>query len=229
MIKTTLTPEEIRQMIDNATYLRDKVILSFYADTGARCSELLRIKPEHIDFDACVVMIPHLKRGIRKFCPKCGHRAGRNTPFCSKCGTSLAKVEAEGIDERNRLINISEGTRDLLKEYIAAAKPTDTVFNLTRQSIYGIVRKAAESVGLTGRALLNPETTKKHYVHPHIFRDSLAVDWLNFSGGDISKQKALQEHLGHQSFDTTMRYHKLTPSAVRKVSDEVTKIRFGKK
>lgn len=227
-IKTYLTSDEIQQMKNQAPYLRDQVILSFFGDTGCRVSELLQVKVENLDLENNVVLIPHLKRGIKKKCPDCGYSAGRNTPFCSKCGCDLSKVAAEGIEERSRLINIGSETAELLKKYIKNLEPSENIIKITRQQVYNIVRNAAQSVGIKGKAILNPETGKKHYPHPHNFRDSLAVSWLSIAGTDVGKQKALQEHLGHKKFETTMRYNKLTPSRVKEISDEVRQMRFSR-
>ena len=226
-IKTFLTSDEIQRMIDQALYLRDKVILSFYADTGARVSELLKLKVENLDLENNVVLIPHLKRGIKKRCPDCGRSAGRNTPFCSKCGYNLSKVVAEGIEERSRLINIGPETAKLFKEYTKNLEPSEQIIKLSRQRIHLIVRDAAQAIGIKGKAILNPESGKKHYVHPHSFRDALAVSWLSIAGSDVGKQKALQEHLGHLKFETTIKYNKLSPAKVKQVSDEVRQMRFS--
>ncbi len=228
-IKTYLTSEEIQQMIANCQYIRDKALLAFYADSGCRVSELLSIKVENIDFETGEVLIPHLKRGVRKKCPQCGFNAGRTQKFCAKCGTDLSKISAEGILDRCRLITIGDFSLGLLKEWVKDRHPSDVVFDISRQWVYFIVRTAAESIGLKGKVLLNPETRQRHYVHPHSLRDSLAIDWLDFAGSDVTKQKALQDHLGHQNFNTTSRYHKLTPKQVKNVSDQVRKNRFGDK
>ena len=227
VIKTYLTPSEIQQMKEKAPSLRDKVIISFYSDTGARASEPLRLKKENLDLDNNIVLIPHLKRGIRKKCPSCGKAAGRNTPFCSKCGTDLARIVPEGIEERTRLINIAPETSKLLRKYTAGMSADENIFSISRQQVYNIVRNTAKAIGLEGKVILNPETRKKHFVHPHSFRDSLAVDWLEVAGEDATKQKALQDHLGHKKFDTTMKYAKLTPKRVKDVGAEVRQRRFG--
>lgn len=226
MIKTTLTPVEIQRMIEVAPCLRDKVIIACYSDTGMRASELLKITVDNLDLDKRLILIPHLKRGVKKTCPTCHRRAGRHQSFCSKCGEDLSDVEAEGVEERSRLINFGEETRELLREYTREMKPSDSLIALSRQQVYFIVRDIAKRASCDGK-LLNPETRKKHYVHPHSFRDSLAVSWLEVAGSDVGKQKALQMHLGHKNFETTMRYNKLTPENVRSVSDEVRKLRFG--
>ena len=227
MIKTHFTIEDIKAMMEASPCLRDKLIISFLSDSGCRVSELLKVKLEHVDLEDDVVLIPHLKRGIKKTCPSCHRSAGRSQPFCARCGADLSQVIAEGIEERSRLINIGSATKELIKEYIAKrSSKTDFLINISRGHIWYIIREIAKSAGLKGKIFLNPETGKKHYPHPHSFRDSLAIDWLSIAGDDVSKQKALQEHLGHRRFETTMRYHKLTPAAVRKVSDEVRKKRF---
>lgn len=214
-------------MIDQTEYLRDKAILSFYADSGCRVSELLGVLVEHVDLDTGEVLIQHLKRGIRKKCPNCNFSAGRSQSFCAKCGMDLSGIQAEGLEERNRLISMGDQTRELLRQHMEGLNPGSRVFGISRQWVYYIVRSAAEKIGLKGRIILNPETGKNHFVHPHNFRDSLAVSWLEFAGTDSGKQKALQDHLGHKNYNTTMRYNKLTPSQVKKVGDEVRKARFG--
>ena len=225
-VKTYLTSEEITKMIGQAKNLRDKVILSFYATTGCRCSELLGLKVSDLDLDSHSALIPHLKRGIKKKCPSCNRTAGRNTQFCSKCGLDLSKISAEGIQERSRLINIGPDVSDLLREYTKDMQLDEQIIKLTRQAVYNIVRDAGAKIGLDEKVIRNTDSGKSHYVHPHSFRDALAVSWLGFAGNDVGKQKALQEHLGHARFETTTGYLKLNPGKVKEVSDEVRRLRF---
>lgn len=226
-LKTYLTPEEIKAMIDSAPTLRDKLIVLFLADTGCRVSELLRLNVAHIDFNKEMVLIPHLKAGLRKRCPSCGKSTGRSSAFCPKCGTDISDVLAEGTEERTRLINVGEQTLNLCREYIdRRANDSEKLIPLTRQMVYSIIRKCAAGAGLDGKTILNPETGQMHYVHPHSFRDSLAVDWLNMDDSGDS-QKLLQSHLGHKRYETTARYFKLTPTQVGKAADEVRRHRFG--
>jgi integrase len=225
-IKTTLTPDEINRMLGAARCQRDQLICQFYADTGCRESELLAITVENIDFDAGTVLIPHLKHGAKKRCPKCGKSAGRSTPWCSHCGADLKIVRPEGTLIRNRIISLGQVTLDMLREFTEGMAKTDKVINLSRQSVYNIIRELAESAGLGGKKILNPESGRKHFVHPHIFRSSLAVDWLKMAATDANKQKALQEHLGHADFGTTMRYNKLSSDQIKQTADEVRQSRF---
>ena len=226
-LKTFLTPDEIRSMIDKAPTLRDMLIISFLADTGCRVSEMLQLKTIHIDFDRQLVLIPHLKTGLRKKCPSCGKSAGRRQNFCPKCGADISQVVAEGSEERTRLINVGQKTLELCRQYIEKRKNnTDRLINLTRQMVYRIMRECAQKAGLGGEVILNPNTGRTHYIHPHILRDSLAVDWLLMDDSGDSL-KMLQEHLGHKRYETTTRYFKLTPSHVARAADEVRRHRFG--
>ncbi|MDP2872612.1 MAG: site-specific integrase [Bacillota bacterium] len=228
MLKTYLTSDEIRRMIEVAPTLRDQVIVSFLADTGCRVSELLRLKTQHIDFDRRLVLIPHLKVGLRKKCPSCDKSVGRRHNFCPKCGRDISNVEVEGSEERTRLVNVGEETLSLCREYLQKRSGSyDELISLTRQMVYHIMRKCAEAIGLGGRVMLNPETGRQHYVHPHNMRDSLAVDWLTLDDSATS-QKALQGHLGHKKYETTARYQKLSIESVADTADKVRRHRFGK-
>lgn len=227
-IKTYLTSDEIQKMVANARCTRDQVIITFYADTGCRVSELLELRVENLDLDANTILIPHLKRGTKKKCPNCNRSAGRTQSFCSKCGNDLSKIQAEGIKNRGRIISIGKDLSELLKEYTGTMHASEKLIGLSRQQVYLIVRELAEKIGLTGRAMINPETRKRHYVHPHNFRDALAVNWIQSFPENASMHKALQDHLGHARFETTMRYNKLNPSEVQSAADKVREIRFGK-
>ena len=228
MLKTFLTSDEVRGMIEAAPTLRDKVIVSFLADTGCRVSELLRLKTQHIDFDRRLVLIPHLKAGLRKKCPGCGKSVGRRHNFCPQCGKDISNVEAEGSEERTRLINVGEETLNLCREYLKKRKGnSDQLIHITRQMVGLIMRRCANAIGLGGKVMLNPETGRQHYVHPHTMRDSLAVDWLTLDDSGDS-QKMLQSHLGHKRYETTARYFKLTLENVADAADKVRKHRFGK-
>lgn len=226
-LKTSLSTDEITALIDAAPTLRDKLIVSFLADTGCRVSELLELKVQHIDFNQRLILIPHLKLGIRKKCPKCGKSAGRRQNFCPKCGSDISEVAVDGEERRTRLLGIGPRTLELCQEYLEGRRNnSDRLITLSRQMVYRMLRRCADQVGLGGRVLLNPETGRMHFVHPHVFRDSLAVDWLTMD--DSGKgQKALQDQLGHKRFESTARYVKLNPSRVTEEAEKVRRHRFG--
>jgi integrase/recombinase XerD len=57
--------------------------------------------------------------------------------------------------------------------------------------------------------LVNVESGKQHDVSPHRLRDAFAIHAvkLDDSGDGL---RLLQEHLGHQSITTTMKYRKVS-------------------
>jgi len=99
----------------------------------------------------------------------------------------------------------------MFEEYINRGGPIvrdgkRLIFGINRHRAWQIVRKCAERAGLP--RLVNPETGKTHNVSPHRLRDAFAVHAikLNDSGDGL---RMLQEHLGHQSFNTTAKYRKV--------------------
>ena len=57
IILPSLTPEQVEYLIQSADSIRDKAIISLFADSGIRLTELLSIKEPHIDFDTNTVII----------------------------------------------------------------------------------------------------------------------------------------------------------------------------
>ena len=57
IILPSLTPEQVDYLINEAETLRDKAIISLFADSGIRLTELLSIKEQHIDWDTHTVII----------------------------------------------------------------------------------------------------------------------------------------------------------------------------
>ena len=100
----------------------------------------------------------------------------------------------------------------MLKEYCQRGGPVTRdgkafVFGINRHRAWQIVKECAEQAGLPG--LVNVESGREHNVSPHRLRDAFAVHAvkLNDSGDGI---RLLQEHLGHQSITTTMKYRKVS-------------------
>jgi integrase/recombinase XerD len=81
------------------------------------------------------------------------------------------------------------------------------IFGLSRHRAWQIVKECAEKARLP--RLVNSESGKVHNVSPHRLRDAFAVMAVkqNDSGDGI---RLLQEHLGHQSIVTTMKYRKVS-------------------
>jgi len=53
----SLTQEEVEYLIEQAETIRDKTIISLFADSGIRLNELVNIKESHIDWKSQTVMV----------------------------------------------------------------------------------------------------------------------------------------------------------------------------
>ena len=212
-MKAYLEPEEISLIEKATTNLRDKLLVRLLFHLGCRISEALSLTPDDIDFIKSKVMIIHLKYRTRISCAGCGQRLGRYHAFCPVCGNKVDKVQTEQQEHRRqRVLPIDRDTLKLLEEYVERGGPVlkdgkQLIFGINRHRAWQIVRDCAEKVGLP--KLINSETGKLHNVSPHKFRDAFAIHAikLNDSGDGL---RMLQEHLGHQSYNTTAKYRKVS-------------------
>ena len=122
------------------------------------------------------------------------------------------KQPKEYEHRRQRVLPIDSQTLSMLKEYIRRGGPVikdgkRLIFGINRHRAWQIVKECAEKAELP--KLVNPETGRMRNVSPHRLRDSFAVHAvkLDDSGDGL---RLLQEHLGHQSFNTTARYRKVS-------------------
>jgi integrase/recombinase XerD len=222
-MKTYLEPDEIARMEKAATNLRDRLLIRLLSHLGCRISEALGIKVEDIDLDNGTVTILHLKARMKLSCLKCGARLGKGHTYCPKCGVKVEKAIAEEKEHRRvRTLPIDGETLRMVKEYIERGGPVirdgkRLIFGINRHRGWQVIRDCAKRAGLP--KLMNPETGRVHNVGPHKLRDFFSVHAVkrDDSGDGL---RMLQEHLGHQSIVTTMRY--------RKVAGEELKAWFGR-
>ena len=133
--------------------------------------------------------------------------------YCPKCGFRVDKAVAKELEHRRqRMLPIDGDTSALFAEYIKHGGPVERggkrlIFAINRHRAWQIITTCAEKAGLP--KLTNPETGKVHNVSPHRLRDAFAVNAVKTDDtGDGLRM--LQEHLGHQSFNTTARYRKVS-------------------
>ena len=125
----------------------------------------------------------------------------------------MEKVVAEEKEHRRlRTLPIDQDTLTMLKNYISRGGPVvkggkRLIFGINRHRAWQVVRECAEKAGLP--KLINPETGRVHNVSPHKLRDAFSVMAVkrNDSGDGL---RMLQEHLGHQNFNTTAKYRKIS-------------------
>jgi len=212
-MKTYLETEEMELLEKAATNLRDRLLVRLLARLGCRVSEALGLTVGDIDFSQGTVIIKHLKSHLKLSCSNCGVRLGRTQTFCSGCGKKIEKALTQQQEHhRQRVLPVDKDTLDMLKEYIRRRGPVlhdgkRLIFGINRHRAWQIVKECAEKAGLPH--LVNPETGKVHNVSPHRLRDAFAVHAvkLDDSGDGL---RLLQEHMGHQSFNTTAKYRKVS-------------------
>ena len=212
MTRAYLEPEEVKRLEDAAEYMRDKLLIRLLFRLGCRISEALGITLKDIDFAQGFVTIQHLKTRIRLSCPRCSSRLGRSHSFCPNCGTEVKDAVAQEREHRRmRTLPLDRETLAMLEDYVRRGGPVScngrkVLFGINRHRAWQIVKECAERAGLP--RLINPETGRVHSVSPHRLRDAFAVNAVrkDDSGDGL---RMLQEHLGHQSITTTMRYRKI--------------------
>jgi len=212
-MKAYLDEEETEALEKAAGCFRDRLMIRLLARSGCRISEALALEVKDLDFTQGAVTIKHLKTRLKLSCAECGQRLGRSHTFCPKCGSKVEKAQAEQQQHhRQRVLPLDGDTLEILKDYIERGGPVlrdgkKLIFGINRHRAWQIVKECAKKAGLPG--LVNPETGKVHSVSPHRLRDAFAVMAvkLNDSGDGL---RLLQEHLGHQSFNTTARYRKVS-------------------
>lgn len=211
--KTYLDPEEVALLERFANNLRDHLLIRLLFFLACRVSEALGIAVDDIDLHKGTITIEHLKVRLKLACPQCRARLGKSHTYCPKCGTKVEKLIAEEKEHRRvRTLPIDEGTLRLLKEFISRGGPVfrngkRLLFGINRHRAWQIVKECAEKAGLP--TLVNPETGRRRGVSPHRLRDASATFAVrtNDSGDGL---RMLQEHLGHQSFNTTAKYRKVS-------------------
>jgi integrase/recombinase XerD len=212
-MKAYVEPEEITLMEKATTNLRDRLLIRLLFHSGCRVSEALGLTVEDVDLGRSTITIKHLKARLKLSCTGCGQRLGRSHTFCPKCGSKVEKAQVEQQEHRRqRVLPVDGETLSMLKDYIRRGGPIlrdgkRLIFGINRHRAWQIVKECAEKAGLP--KLVNPETGRVHNVSPHRLRDAFAVMAvkLNDSGDGL---RLLQEHLGHQSFNTTAKYRKVS-------------------
>jgi len=226
MPKTYLEPEEVMQLEEAAGYLRDKLLVRLTFRLGCRISESLGIAVGDIDLEQGTVTIQHLKTRLNLACPQCHARLGRRHIFCPGCGGRVGKAVARELEHRRmRTLPLDSNTLHMLEEYINRDGPVAKggkrlLFGINRHRAWQIVSDAAQRAGLD--SLKNTETGKTHHVSPHRLRDAFAINAVKHddSGDGL---RLLQEHLGHQNVNTTLRYRKVAGHELKEWYDGLWK------
>jgi integrase/recombinase XerD len=223
--KAYLEPNEIQKMEEAADYQRDRLLIHLLSRLGCRVSEVLGIAVDDIDFSRGLITIEHLKTRLNLYCPKCEARISRSARFCPGCGQKLEKAVTRELSRRRvRELPVDEDTLVRIKDYIDKGGPAShdgrqLLFGIGRTQAWKIVSDCAKKAGLP--KLVFCESGIKHGVSPHRLRDAFAVFAVK-QDGSADGIRLLQEHLGHQSITTTMRYRKLSGEEHREWFERVS-------
>ena len=212
MTKVYLDINDIKELEQATTNLRDRLLVRLLFHSGCRISEALALEVSDVDINAGTIRIQHLKSRLRLSCNVCGTRLGKSHTFCPKCGTVVKDAVAKALEHRRmRLLPLDKETLDMLDEFITRGGPIKygdkvLIFGIGRHRAWQVVSECAVKAGLP--LLVNPETGKIHNITPHKLRDAFAIHAVKHddSGDGL---RLLQEHLGHVSFDTTAKYRKV--------------------
>ncbi len=224
MVKVYLEVNEIEQLENIATNLRDRLLIRLLFHLGCRISEALALTVEDIDFVHGTVTIQHLKIRLKLSCQNCGTRLSSSHKFCPSCSQSVQRAITQAKEHRRmRMLPVDNETLRMLKDFVKRGGPVirddkKLIFGINRHRAWQIIRECAERANLP--KLINTETGKAHNVSPHRLRDAFAVlaVKLNDSGDGL---RMLQEHLGHQSFNTTAKYRKVAGEELKTWYDKL--------
>jgi integrase/recombinase XerD len=212
-MKTYLDPKDVVSLENEAGNLRDRLLVRLLFRSGCRVSEVLGLSVDDFDLSSRTITINHLKHRIKISCPICKALLGQRHVFCPECGNKVdAKLSELKEHRRKRMVPIDRDTVSLLSEYVAQDGPVSRngrrlLFGINRHRAWQIITECAKRAGLP--MLVNSETGKAHHVSPHKLRDAFAINAVKHddSGDGL---RLLQEHLGHQNFNTTARYRKVS-------------------
>lgn len=206
--KVYLSPEEVERMAQAATCVRDAVLIRVLFWGGCRISEALGIEVDDVDPLQGTVTIKHLKVRIRLLCPDCGVRLSRMARFCPGCGKEVPDpLKKEQETHRVRTIPMEKRAMERLVDFIHRDGTKGLIFKIGRIQAQKVVKDCAGRAGIGN--LVNPVTGKRRGVSPHRLRDAFAVMAVQ-QDDSTDAIRMLQEHLGHQSIATTMKYRKLS-------------------
>lgn len=178
-----LTLDEVLALLESpdaatASGRRDRAILEFLYATGARVSEAVALDLADIDLEAATAIVTG-KGNKQRLVPLGSHAVRSIEEYLP----DRLHLRTPGRDSGALFLNL-RGRR------------------LTRQGLWGIVRKAAAHAGIP------PER-----VSPHVLRHSAATHMVE-RGADL---RSVQQLLGHATITTTQVYTRVTPQHLLEV------------
>ncbi|MBN2075162.1 MAG: tyrosine-type recombinase/integrase [Dehalococcoidales bacterium] len=185
MQRTYLNSDEIEQLEDATTNLRDQLLVRTLPILDCQISKALRIAVDDIDFARGTVTVHHQETRIKFLCPKCEATLRKSDIFCSKCGDKITKPSIRKDEyHHQQIIPIDKITLELLQEYVEQGGPVlkdgrRLIFGINRHRAWQIIKECAERARLP--KFTNPETGKTHNISPKILRDATTTTMIKKS------------------------------------------------
>ena len=178
-----LTVEEVERLLESPNRsdplgARDAALLEFLYATGARVTEAVTVDLHDLDLETRTVMLTG-KGSKQRLVPLGRYAVAAVIAYLPY----RLELRRSGADPGRLFLN-------------SRGKP------LSRQGVWGIVRKAAASAGIAGDR-----------VSPHVLRHSAATHMVE-GGADL---RTVQEMLGHASISTTQIYTRVSPQHLYEV------------
>lgn len=189
----TLTPEQVRTLINACCTARDKLILWLLADTGMRVGELLGLHLSDVNWNSRTLNI------VRRDNPNHAYAKGREREL------SIADLMGN--------LEFCE----ILSQYLDDEYPHETVRRLDHDMLFVVLHQGAPSYGHP----LEPQNLNKllqrlkqktgmaiERLYPHLFRHTFSTHNIR-AGRRKGKEKeqiakSVQRQLGHKSISTTL-------------------------
>lgn len=163
---------------ESAASRRDSALLEFLYATGARVSETVGLDLTDVDLDDKIVLVTG--KGSKQ----------RLVPL----GTKAVSAISAWLPDRLRLVSRKVSGDPVFLNMRGG--------RLTRQGVFGIVKKHAVEAGI------DPSR-----VSPHVLRHSAATHMVE-AGADL---RTIQEMLGHATISTTQVYTRVSPAHVMEI------------
>jgi integrase/recombinase XerD len=157
---------------------RDRAILEFLYATGSRVSEAAGLDLEDVDLESATAIVTG-KGNKQRLVPLGGYATRAIEAYLP----DRLALRSSGRDSGALFLNLRGG-------------------RLSRQGLWGIVRKAADGAGIA------PDR-----VSPHVLRHSAATHMVE-RGADL---RSVQQLLGHATITTTQVYTRVTPQHLLEV------------
>ena len=125
-MKTYLEPEEIDELEESATNLRDRLLIRILFRLAGRISAIIGITTDDIDFKRETITIKLLKKRTILSCPNCNTRLSKSHKYCPGCSRKINQATREKMEQTRRcILPIDPKTLKMLKEFIDRGGPVN--------------------------------------------------------------------------------------------------------